>query len=400
MASHAYRRATGFTIVELMVALTVGAIALSSLYAVGSASTRHFREQQRISNTQSSLRAAMNQVKHDFARAGYLATPSINVPAERCAQIGPPINSTANVLGNGQLAAVSALFKDVTRPAELDPANLNAWARVDDVILMGNYATSGEYSGVVIDGTRFVVTIPTTTQSFTRDFTHWFAENGRPVGACSPTALAAAFPPNRLVRLHTQAETHLFAQVVGTTCNDPAPTASITLATSVPVSCNVTAGWISPVNTIRYRVVAATGTEASRVGPNDVAVLRRTEVNPANRAAALTVNAAGNVVNADDRVVLDYVVRFDVNFLLRNTATTNQAQLVPATQAEIAANPERIRTAIIELAARTPVHEPLMDVRLGTMRLPPFRVTNTVGSARTRALRAELFLPNIAYKGY
>jgi hypothetical protein len=32
--------------------------------------------------------------------------------------------------------------------------------------------------------------------------------------------------------------------------------------------------------------------------------------------------------------------------------------------------------------------------------LPPFRVFNTQGAARTRSLRAEIFMPNIALAKY
>src|SRR5690348_14032512 len=78
----------GFTLLEVMVALAVGGIALGSLYAVGSASQRHFRQQQRISATQTSLRAAMDELKHDFQRAGYLGTPNSQMAGEICSDAG------------------------------------------------------------------------------------------------------------------------------------------------------------------------------------------------------------------------------------------------------------------------------------------------------------------------
>jgi hypothetical protein len=74
--------------------------------------------------------------------------------------------------------------------------------------------------------------------------------------------------------------------------------------------------------------------------------------------------------------------------------------LTAALETDVQDKPEFIRGAIIELAARTAEHEPDMDVTLNTARLPPFRVFKTQGAARTRSLRAELFLPNIAYEGY
>jgi prepilin-type N-terminal cleavage/methylation domain-containing protein len=75
-----HRRATratrkeraGFTMIELMVSLAVGGVAIGAIYAIGSASTRQFQAEHYIANTQSSLRIAMSQVKRDIARAGFL----------------------------------------------------------------------------------------------------------------------------------------------------------------------------------------------------------------------------------------------------------------------------------------------------------------------------------------
>ena len=74
------RRRDGFTLLELMVALTVGGIAISSIYAIGAASTNVFRVQNEVSNAQSTLRMAMEQVKRDLVRAGYMATPRADSP--------------------------------------------------------------------------------------------------------------------------------------------------------------------------------------------------------------------------------------------------------------------------------------------------------------------------------
>jgi prepilin-type N-terminal cleavage/methylation domain-containing protein len=397
MRSFKRRALQGFTVVELMISLTVGGIAISSLYAVGAASTRHFKEQQRISTTQSSLRAAMNQVKRDIARAGFLATPNASVGGEFCGTpLGAPINSPSTVRGAGRLAAISGYQRNVPKPPTLDPDNLNARLAVtDDVILMGNYATSGEYMGIVLAPNNLSATVPTTSQSFARDFTNWYSAGGELAGACSNAAIANAFPVGRLVRIRTLANTNGFAQVTQATCDAGLSTATITFAPQV-LGCNATGGWISPVNTLRYRVVDSVLTETSRFGPNRVAVLRRSEVNPANKDALL-MNGANPV---DDRAVLDYVVRFTVDFITRTTAGPNTTSTVPAAQGVVQLNPEFVRGAIVELAARTAEHEPDMDVSLNTARLPPFRVFTTQGAARTRSLRAEIFIPNVAYGRY
>ncbi len=397
------RVTAGFTIVELMIALTVGGIAISSLYAVGAASTRNFREQNRISSTQSSLRAAMNQIKRDFQRAGYLATPNIELAGEWCMKGTSPLHDDRVNQGYGQIAAISAFHNDVTPPDALDPDKLNkkSLVEVDDVILMGNYATSGEYMGVIMAGDGKSLTIPTTTQGFRRDFAHWYTGGGGAVvGTCDQVALQTAFAPGRLVRIHTMPGLHAFTQVTASSCD--ASLAKIELKDAIPSGqCNATGGWVSPVSTIRYHVAEADKESESRLTEiNRVAVLRRTELDPNDKAKPLVINDGGTLRNADDRAVLDYAVRFNVEFLMRKDAD-QQVNFVAATETAVRSTPERVRGVIVEIAARTAEHEPDMDNLLGaSARLPPFRVLKTPGAARTRALKAELFLPNIALEGY
>ncbi|HKU38612.1 MAG TPA: prepilin-type N-terminal cleavage/methylation domain-containing protein [Polyangiales bacterium] len=395
------RTRAGFTVVELMIALTVGGIAIASLYTIGSASMRTFREQDRIATTQSSLRAAMAQVKRDFSRAGFLTTPNINQQAERCTPPipGAPLNDTGTGLGRGRLAAISAYHQNVDRPKQLDPDDLNKWATVDDVMLMGNYATSGEYMGVIMDPNGLRLTIPFSTQSFTRDFTHWYDASGGSAGDCNERALSAAFTPGRLLRLHTLSEQNVYSPISKVGCDTANKVAVIEVSDPIPTECNATSGWASPVSTIRYYAADVPDEEGSRTTKNRVVTLRRTEMNPLDKTKILEVNEDGATRAVDDRAVLDFVVRFSVQFLMRQANQTNSMDFVPATEAMVQANPELVRGAIIEIAARTAEQEPDMTM-LPDVRLPPFKVMKTRGAARTRALRAELLLPNIANKGY
>ncbi|HKP63464.1 MAG TPA: prepilin-type N-terminal cleavage/methylation domain-containing protein [Polyangiales bacterium] len=404
------RSRAGFTVVELMIALTCGGIAISSMYMIGAASMRTFRAQDRVATTQSSLRSAMAQVKRDFQRAGFLGTPNVNMAGERCtAPVGVPLNDESGGLGVGRLAAISEYVPGVTAAdggfEDLDPEKLNTWNRIDNVILSGNYLTSGEYMGVIVAAAGTSLTVPFTTQGFTRDFTHWYSEGGtRTAGSCDGRALANTFAAGRLLRVHALSELNAFVAIRSASCDTTNNVARINLNETIPGNCNATGGWISPVNFIRYSVKNATGDEASRVGKNRVAVLRRTEVDPNNKATALVVTDDDGTTHTDDRAVLDYVVHFRVDFLMRGS-NVNSIDFMPASQASVAANPERVRGAIIELGARTTEHEPDMAVQDMKVAFPPFRVygkagDDTPGAARTRVLRAELLLPNLANEGY
>ena len=392
------RARAGFTLVEIMVALTVGGIAIGSLYAVGSASTRQFRDQQRVSAAQTSLRSAMDQLKHDFQRAGFMSTPNSLLAGETCA---PPQSINGQ---NNRLSAVFAYAKAVTAPSKLDPGGLNTPASsstsvpfftLDDVTLSGNFATSGEYPNISIDSDALTIRIPMVWQSFRRDFTEWSGVNA---GDCNAAAFDQAFTVGRLVRLRAMNGNMFYSRVARTTCvgngrSGSSDTATVTLTETVPVTCNMTGGWIAPVNTMHYGVVDATAAEDSTDAR--MTVLRRTEVQPNARTLPLTT-VASNGLPIEDRALLDYVVKFNVDFIMRD-ANTRRMNYVPRTATEVMTDPERVRGVVLEVAVRTAQSEPDF-----TSFVPQgmFRVNaRGPGAARVRRARAELLLPNIANRG-
>jgi hypothetical protein len=155
----------------------------------------------------------------------------------------------------------------------------------------------------------------------------------------------------------------------------------------------MTNGWIAPVNFMHYWVTDAAVAEGTRVGTNRVSVLRRTEVKPGSRLVPLP--APGLNTPIDDRAILDYVVRFNVDFMLRTAANSNVVDYARATDAATILNPERVRGVIIDLVARTAEHEPEY------FQLPKysFKLFTTVGAARVRSAHAEVMMPNVAIRG-
>lgn len=389
--THSKARA-GFTLLEVMVSLAVGGIALSSIYAIGAASTRHFREQQRISAAQTSLRSAMATLKNDFQRAGYMSSPNTLRPGQVCA---PPA-----AVQDGWVGAVNGLAKSVTKPTQLDPGGLNKDAKdprdpavefysVDQVWLTGNYATSGEYPNISVSPDGTTVSIPMDWQSFQRDFAEWSGTN---LGNCNQAVFQSVFPEDRLVRLQAQNGTFFFGRILSAACNGNATggTATVTLRDAVPPNCNMDGGWIAPVNTMFYRVMNAEAGEDD--AQKRTTVLRRSEVKAESRLELLEATIGADRIRVEDRSLLDYVVRFKVDFLMFNDANTGISH-VPMTETEWRDNPQRVRGAIIDIATRTPQQE--TDF---TQNVPnaAFKLYSGKGAARVRRMRAELLLPNVA----
>lgn len=406
----AARGRSAFTLVELMVALTVGGVALGSIYAVGAHASRHFREQQRIATTQSSVRMAMDIIKKDFQRAGFLASPNANFPSERCGGVAPD----SSLLPNGtQLSAISAYIDDViphnpVLPTFVDPttSKLNSpFIALDNVTLLGNYTTTAEYPISLIDSNK-KAKVQQGSQSFHRDF------YSPSTGLYDNNSFLEAFPVGRLVRVHTESDAVFFTTVSGNTIAPSSPTDELQLPLTLapPPSCPTAKGWIAPVNKIQYHVAAPAASEEERfpqgTSIRTIGILKRTEVDPTATPGADQSIAA--LASADDnRSVLDYVVNFNLRFLMRDPSVPqNSVVWVPATALQVVTNPERVLGVIIDLAARTPEQEASVFFQNTLVSFPgdglrTFKLfEGQAGAARVRTAHAELFLPNIAFRGY
>ena len=138
----------GFSLVELMVAVLAGSFAVMAVYYLGGMSARAFNEQMRVSESQASLRSAMEQVRRDISRAGYYASSD--------ARLLTPCSEPAGVGGASIVSAVQvqAIEVDTRTPAEApaDVRDLLAGhsaapnvTRADVLRLWGNYATADAY---------------------------------------------------------------------------------------------------------------------------------------------------------------------------------------------------------------------------------------------------------------
>jgi prepilin-type N-terminal cleavage/methylation domain-containing protein len=414
VSARTHARRAAFTIIELMVALTVGGLAIGSMYAIGSATTRQFYSQQQVASAQTSLRMALDQVKRDIARAGYLSTPNVTVvngkPLQTCAAVVAPLDAPGS-----RLAAFSTFQNDVAIVAAnnaIDPTGNNAASgfSADDIVLFANYETTDEYPGI-----GFVppdtISVSASWHGFRRDFTNWSQVDGLTPPTFDAAAFAQAFPPGRLIRIQTTGKQRHFAQVVATV----APVAGVSppfirFTPAIPAACSgaVDGGWVAPVNAMHYFVRNATGDEAPRfvgtTGANGQLV--REEVAPGNKITPFAVGG----VPAVPRVILDYVVGFNLSFTMTaNTAMGAPDAFAPGVFTDVAAtvnaNPQLIRAVRIDLAVRTPEQDPALSplpwvpARCAGMRC--FQVfADRPGASRVRRLRAEVLVPNVAIEGY
>ncbi len=395
----------GFTLVELMVAMTAGLIAITAIYTVASASSRHFHEQQRIAQTQSAVRLAMDQLRQDLQRAGFLGTPNSRREI-RC--VTPP----------QEIAAVEYLANFDS--ANLPQAGLNG-AKADRIRLVGNYATGDGYLATGVDGTGSTLFLQRQWQAFRRDF----GVQSGPGSAqfpYDPDRFQDVFRPGRFLHITTQQNRHFFVRITGV---DPVQ-ASISFTPSIGVGGACLGGLadgaiVAPLVRLEYAVVdlTADATLGSRLAPPGGRVapaadfLGRSNVQLIRREVAF--DGAATPVPGTERVVLEYVAFADYRFVVdQETNTGRPPNLVTlagaAAQAYLQNNPEDARSVIVTLAARTAEQDPRFPwVPSGAgnppLGVPPSRYRvhagggGFQGAARVRSLRAEIVLPNLAHRG-
>jgi hypothetical protein len=366
--------------------MAAGTLAISSIYFVSAASSRHFQEQQRIAQTQMATRMAMEQLRRDVSRAGFLGTPNA-VLENSCIAPAAPVRAVE--------------FIDNQDPGAI-PNAVDHLAQADRLRLTGNFATSDEYlaGGVSADGRT--VFLQTRWQSFRRSF-------GEPF---DPQAFLNVFQPNRMLRIVNRQNLHFFVRITGAS----AANRSVTFTPSIPVGglCvgGIAAGArVAPLMRLEYLVMDLSATPAgarfATLDPNQDFV-GTTPHHLVRREIQFDAGAASVPIPGSERVVLEYVVDANFDFWLDQQLLVGGPpdlqffQGAPA-QNQIDATPHRVRSVVATIAARTPDQSPRFEwpgprpnreapLTHFTLRQPP-----AVGSpsSRVRSLQSEIAIPNL-----
>jgi hypothetical protein len=373
-----------------MVALTAGALVVASTYYVGAASARHFQEQQRIGQTQNSVRLAMDMIQRDLARAGYLGTAN-SLTDQRC--LAPAVEHQA------------IEFQDNVDNAEIPNAVLNR-VTADRLRLVGSYASNDAYFATGLDAAGTTISLQTAWQAFRRNF------GLPPLDTTATGNFATMFAAGRLLRIRTQAGNVFY----GTIASASAAAASVTFAPALPIGGVCVGGLadgatVSVLSRFEYRVDDGGAFASTALNPagNDAVEGQRTYL----IRREITFGAAPTVVAGTDQVILENAVDFNLEFVfdqqpnrtlppdLQRLGGVGSATFLGSVAAGAAgATPERVRSAIVSLSARTADQDPTFRylARADGDPLTRFKVTvntNYPGAARVRSLTSEVQLSNL-----
>lgn len=382
-------RSHGFTLMELMVAIGLSAVIAVGLYSLSMVASQTFNQQQRISEVQLRLRTAMEMLRGDIARAGYMSTPSSATDPNVCPRPTPAVQSVQ-------------LQRDTPNPTYsqsdntfIDPVRLR---------LSGNYVSTDEYRIMGINGTT--VSLQNQTLAYTR---------------VPDDATFQRIFVNRWARITGSNGLMQVVKITGGSFQAPGaatyPTLTLESAPTIigagGAGCGIpglgVGATIAPITTIQYRISTATNnfdeSAAFATGRTD---LIREELGP---------DAGGNVatISGTQRVIADYAVDFDIAAVVDSAAPgAPQPTLtrypfgdarnfsVLGSLGSAGSQPERVRALSVRLSVRDRTQDPdfaWVPRAAATDPLTRFRVFPTQsGAARVRSLTTEIELPNIALR--
>lgn len=285
----------GFTLLELIVSMGLGAVITLTLFTLTAGSGRIFHEQQRLAHTQLALRNAVERIRGDFARAGFLATPHSDFDPNVCPPgmaadcPAPPFQGVA-VTNAGHFTFL--------------PGTNTLSANSDTVDLFGAFDDSNVYFTEVLgNGT---MTIDPNTVAFQQRF-----------GAAAPgpqldALLDESFTPGRkILRIHCPGDPVVFQSIAGAATNVAGlqvpygPLRGVDYEpSSIGMRCEV-----STASLVRYQIRnmcadAAFATTCRTGGEPEKSDLVRIELDP----------ETGAPIVASTRIVAEYAVDFDVRF--------------------------------------------------------------------------------------
>jgi prepilin-type N-terminal cleavage/methylation domain-containing protein len=280
----------GFTLIEVLVALGLTSVVAMGLYTLSLVASQTFQQQQRVSEMQLRLRAAMESVRSDLIRAGYQTTPNSLTDPTVCPR------PTPSVLAVSVAAEAMNPTHQPTDNVFIAPARLT---------IMGNMASTDEYKIGGINGRRVFIQ-------------HRWDEWER---VRTAQDMQRIFPVGRVVRLRGLDGSTQFGSVTSTTFSDARQPLTnmpsidldvpVALTNGMTTGCglNSSVGWITPVSMVEYRIGNGATVAPNAYLGSPLFTQGRTDL----IRSEFRRNAGGyEVIPGSERLVAEYAVDFAI----------------------------------------------------------------------------------------
>lgn len=401
----------GYTLVELLIAMLITTVTVAALYQVSRSATDTFNQQQRAAEMQLRLRFAMETLRADIARAGYMMSPNTATDLRVCPRPTVPLQAVEVV-------------RDATPAIPLTTDN--AFIRPARLRLLGNYSSLDEYRVAGVNGST--ITLQNQTPQ-------WAAVDSGPEML---RIFQGPMSGRRLLRITSNTGSIQFVQVTGVSWQPsngttlptltvaPAPTI-IGDGMGMGVQCGVSGldvgATVAPIIMVEYSIDSLFNDPTQRVRhretypADDMVASRKTDLvrREFNIQPDLVENAGAT------RVVGEYGVDLDVGLAVDDGTPAGSVTGPPSmrtlgfgdpiidtiagsvnTLGATTALPQRVRSIVVRLSIRDRDQDPSFGwVPRATAADPltRFRVFNDrLGAARVRTVTTEVALPNLALR--
>jgi hypothetical protein len=399
----ALARAPGFTLVELMVALSGGLFLSIVVFALARDASRFYQREGRMATATLAGMIGFERLKADIARAGYLSTPNIQLDPARAVNVGagtPPGIFTLAALritpDTPDLSGNAAFQLNLAAGQPLTP---------DQIVLSGSYSATDEFPAS-IDPSGQTIFLQVNTPSMAR-LGYLSAANAPAQLALLQNVFGAA--PGLILRFEDPSGRLYFGQITAVNAGSPP---SITVATPFPLrssasTANAVGGFAvgssaNVINIVRYRVLdlqnsAAVAAwqplfDASKGAPGEDT---RTEL------VRDQLTAAGTVLPNSTEVVAEYAV--DLQFSVFGQPIAGVPAVVYSAPGGptfdtffnatgIGDNPQRVRSVRTRFSVRSREADRTAGIPGGFYR---FQIAASQW-ARVRTFQADVALPNQA----
>jgi type II secretory pathway pseudopilin PulG len=309
----------GFTLVELMVAITGGLFVSVVVFALARDGARFYQREARAADATMAAIVGFERLRADISRAGFLATPNVRWDPRVC-PAGGPVGNPGWPQALQRLAAVRVLQNESPGSAVISANGLSP----DAIVLAGSYAASEQFPvwNIQNDGASFVV------------FLQWqTGPLGRLGYASSPnqeTLLQSLFPPGRALRIQDQAGEIQFATITSVSAQTTpqivlAPQPPLTFRQTAGATCglkgNVTGALVNVVNFVRYDLRnLATGSHFG-TNPSYTALYGGENPNDASRTELVRVelDTNGAPIAGTEELVAEQAVDLKLGITVANT---------------------------------------------------------------------------------
>ena len=268
--------ARGFTLIELMVAMTGSLFFTIFVFMLSRDVAKFFQSQSRTSDTTLAAISGFERLRADIARAGFLASPNLVRDANRCPRTpsGGAISAPPQQVGT-DLNSYPGLQKMTMLGVDASPTSItnlpfyatynNAKINPDVLTLYGNYATTEQFPVRSIDFTNNPVSIILEQDSpaLLRVGIATLPTATKTSDAAGTAILNQIFKPGTILRVVDESNREQYAIIKS--ANYASDLATLTIENSVQLqrkgsgnTCGIhahAAGLVvNPVNIIRYAI--------------------------------------------------------------------------------------------------------------------------------------------------